>query len=96
MSDQQYMVSVYNTIAHPLRDKPLKMSRYKTNKYSDIELCLIPKSTLNMVRPYIIPNPCAASSTPSTMVAARHICQKQYSQSAPADHVPGFGQLPPH
>ena len=39
---------------------------------------------------------CAASSTPSTIVAARHTCRKQYSQSAPADHVPGFRQLPPH
>jgi len=39
---------------------------------------------------------CAASSTPSTAVAARRIWRKQFSQSAPADHVPGYSHLPPH
>jgi len=33
---------------------------------------------------------CAASSTPSSMVAARHICRKQYSQSAPAVGLRSF------
>jgi len=37
----------------------------------------------------------AASSTPS-IIATRHICLKRYSQSAPADYVPGFGHLPSH
>jgi len=36
-----------------------------------------------------------ASSTPSTTVAARRIWRKQSSQSAPADHVPGYAHLPP-
>ena len=39
---------------------------------------------------------CAASSTPSTTVAARRIWRKQFSQSAQADHVPGYAHLPPH
>jgi len=41
--------------------------------------------------------PCwAASSTPSTMVAARRIWRKRSSQSAPADYVPGYTHFPLH